>query len=134
MLDVVPLRWVEQQSTIRRTIKRAALIYVIRDVPTRRLLKNLMENLLERDDAPLNMSSFMDMTFEVSQDEMSWLNDDASPNISSIIVAFDVSQDDMSCLNDDAPRNTAPIFVTFEVSQDEISRLLVSKIASQLII
>jgi hypothetical protein len=41
--------------------------------------------------------------FEVSQDEISWLKEEAPSNIPLISLTLEVSQDEISWLNDDAP-------------------------------
>jgi hypothetical protein len=42
------------------------------------------------------------LTFDVSQDEISWLKDDALRNMQLMSVTFEVFQDEISWLKDDA--------------------------------
>ena len=63
------------------------------------------------------------LTFEVSQDEMSWLKDDALSNMLFISVTFEVSQDEMSRLKLAAFLNIHCIDIALEKFHDPMLSL-----------
>ena len=71
--------------------------------------------------APLNNSSCFVVAAGPVHDEISWLNDEAPLNIPQKDVTLDVSQFPMGWLNAEADSNNASIFVTDDVSHREIS-------------
>lgn len=62
----------------------------------------------------------MSLTLDVSHLPISWLNSEANPNISAMLVTRDVSQADMLLLNPDVLKNNLLMLVTWDVHHSSI--------------